>query len=114
MDSMAAMAMGRAAKAAGATIKVFDWDKAAQIIKERKPQRADAGLAGDFEYTRGTIYRDGQIVTDDDVLYLASNWAAPTLILDDSEEIVCSREEAGSGWDAKTKWPESARHILVN
>ena len=33
---------------------VFDWNKAAQIIKERGATNASAGLSGDWEYTGGT------------------------------------------------------------
>lgn len=112
MDTITAYAIGRAAKERGEAVNVFDWDKAAALIKERKPQEAEAGLASDYKWTRGTIYRDGKIVTDE-YTYLASNWATPMLILD-GEEIPCHRDREGSGWDAKTKWPDSARALLAN
>lgn len=44
---------------------VFDWDKAARLIQEKKPKWATAGLRGDWEYTGGTIYEDGKPVMDD-------------------------------------------------
>jgi len=110
MDSLSAYLMGQSARARGAAQKVFDWDKAAKIIKDRRPKCADAGLDGDYEYTRGCIFRDGQIVTDD-YCYLSSNWATPMLILDDDEEMPCFTGES-SGFGPDTKWPDSARAIL--
>lgn len=53
MDSFSAMMRGQAARMAGAAHMVFDWDKAARIIRERKPSTAAAGLSGDWEYTGG-------------------------------------------------------------
>ena len=37
-------------------VMVFDWDKAAEIIKKRKPTYAAAGLRQDWENTGGLIY----------------------------------------------------------
>lgn len=34
-------------------LMVFDWDKAARLIKEHHSAYAIAGLAGDMEYTGG-------------------------------------------------------------
>ena len=81
MDTMSAFAMGEMARARGSKAKVFDWDKAAQLIKERKPEIAEAGLSGDWEYTGGEIYCDGKPVPQDDTYtYLSSIWATPCLI----------------------------------
>lgn len=88
--------------------RVFDWDKAARLIKENKPFEARAGLSGDWEWTGGTIYRDGKTV--DEYTYLSSNWATPELELD-GKVVDCFTTE-DSGWDAHTKWPESALKIL--
>lgn len=88
--------------------RVFDWDKAARLIKEKKPLEARAGLGSDWEWTAGTIYKDGQIV--DEYTYLSSNWATPQLELD-GEVIDCFTME-DKGWDACTKWPDSALKIL--
>ena len=90
---------------------VFDWDKAARIIREKKPQEAYAGLDNDLEYTGGFIFDNGEIVTDD-YTFLASTWATPLLFLDGSEGIPCYLMEHETDWDAKTKWPESAIKIL--
>ena len=109
MNTLHAFAMGEANR--GKEMMVFDWDKAARIIKERKPERASAGLRGDWEYTGGTIYIDG--VTEYEYTYLASTWAVPELEID-GEIIECYRMESEAPrWGAKTKWPKSALAILA-
>jgi hypothetical protein len=106
MNSMEAYARGLAAK--GNRRRVFDWHKAADLIRESKAQHAMAGLAGDMEYTEGCIL-DGGLPDRDSYTYLASTWATPVLILDDGDEIDCWIYEGGPhGWDEMTKWPESA------
>jgi hypothetical protein len=95
----------------GAKQRVFDWDEAARIIKERKPASASAGLQDDLGWTGGTIW-DGKPVTES-YCYLSSNWATPVLVIDD-EEIACWRyADDGCGWDSGTKWPASALAILA-
>lgn len=96
----------------GKELRVFDWDKAAKIIKERNAQKAEAGLSGDLEWTGGTIL-EGGIPNKDSYTYLASTWATPVLIIDD-EEIDCYKMQSEtSGWDSDTKWPQSALDILT-
>ena len=110
METMKAFAMGVANR--GKELMVFDWDKAARIIKERKPAVAEAGLWGDFEYTCGDIYEDGKPVKDS-YTYLASTWAEPMLIVD-GEMIECWKPQSTTpGWSERTKWPESALAILI-
>ena len=102
------------AKAKGQPSKVFDWNKAAQIIKERNPEQASAGLSEDWFWTGATIWENGQIYTEWKP-YLKSYWATPVLVLengDDREEIECWLLEAETEWDEHTHWPESARKIL--
>ena len=70
--------------------KVFDWDKAAKIIKERRPKTASAGLSEDWEWTGGTIYENGKPVKNE-YTYLASRWATPILILDGEEKTSANR-----------------------
>lgn len=112
MDSMVAMIRGEIARAEGEPLMVFDWEKAARLIRERKPAEASAGLRGDWGYTGGVIYRDGAVVTDD-YTYLASIWAKPELDMD-GDIVPCWRLASDSpGWDAETKWPESATVILA-
>lgn len=109
MNSRAAFAKGEANR--GEPMRVFDWDKAATLIRERKPAVAGAGLAGDWEWTGGIIYADGKPVSDG-YTYLASTWALPLVNLD-GEEIGCWRWEADApGWDAHTQWPATALAIL--
>lgn len=55
MDTTQAFQMASAAKAKGNEVMVFDWDKAAQIIKERGATEASAGLESDWEWTGGDI-----------------------------------------------------------
>jgi hypothetical protein len=92
--------------------KVFDWHQAARLIADKRPCHAIAGLSGDMSCTSGTIYRDGQPVTDT-YCYLCSVWATPVLVLDDGEEIPCwIYQDESPGWDSGTIWPQSALDIL--
>ena len=110
MDTLQAFAMGMASR--DNELMVFDWDKAAAMIKEFKPEYVIAGLQHDLEWTAGCIYSDGKIV-DDDYTFLASTWATPLLIMD-GVECPCYRMESETpGWNANTVWPESAREILA-
>lgn len=111
MDSMAAFAMGQAARAAGNKMMVFDWEKAAAILKERGAVDASAGLLGDYGYTEGRILAGGEPDLED-YTFLSSLWAQPMLIIG-SEEIECWRFEDDSGWGSGTKWPDSALAILA-
>ena len=109
MNSLLAFAKGAANR--GKELMVFDWDKAAQLINERKPECAYAGLRDDWEYTGGIIYRNGKPVKDS-YTYLSSTWAVPELDLD-GEIIECYRmKHETPGWDSETKWPKSALLIL--
>ena len=108
MDTLSAYARGLASR--GNEQKVFDWDKAAKIIKEREPDYAGAGLAGDWEYTGGTIYEEEKPVFDS-YTYLASTWATPELEVD-GEIMDCYIMESETEWDSGTTWPETALEIL--
>jgi len=112
MDTMRAYAMALANR--GKEQMVFDWEKAARLIVERKPQKVSAGLSGDWEYTGGTIYRNGAPVpAEDTYTYLSSTWATPEIDID-GDVIDCFRMEGQTaGWDAHTYWPDSARAILA-
>ncbi len=113
MVSMIAMARGRAALAAGARSRVFDWKKAAALIMERKATTAGAGLKSDWEYTGGTIWSDGKPVPQEETYtYLSSNWATPELEID-GEIIDCwIYEDDSPGWDSGTYWPQEALDII--
>lgn len=114
MDTMAAFVMGQANREKEKM--VFDWDKAAEIIRDRKPECAIAGLQHDMEWTSGTIYEDGLPVTDD-YTYLSSTWATPILEIitrDEVEDIPCFRmKHEVPEWNSDTKWPHSAIEILT-
>lgn len=110
MNTLQAFAMGEANR--GRELMVFDWDKAARIIAERGAKRAAAGLRDDWEYTGGVIFENGKPIKNPDT-YLASTWAVPELVVDDSDEIPCYRMKSETpGWDSDTKWPASALEIL--
>lgn len=110
MDTM--QAFGRAMAAQGNEPRVFDWVKAAQLIKASGAKTAAAGLRGDWENTGGAILEDGKPVRDS-YTFLRSVWAEPELTLDDGPEIECWRLQSEvPEWDAKTKWPPEALAIL--
>ncbi len=97
----------------GNPIRVFDWNKAAKLIKERGAKSASAGLAGDWEYTGGSIFQDGK-PDFSEYTYLASTWATPELEID-GETIDCWIYQKDSpNWDSDTKWPEESLKILEN
>ena len=109
MNSLLAFQMGQANR--GKEQMVFDWDKAARIIKERQPDFVMAGLRDDWENTGGIIYADGQPEKYSST-FLASTWAVPELDID-GEVIPCYRMASEvPKWGSKTKWPKSALDIL--
>lgn len=111
MDSM--MAFGRAEANKGQENKVFDWDKAAKIIKESGATSASAGLSGDWEWTGGDIFEDGKPVDKAKTYtYLSSNHATPELCVDGDHTDCYKMENEANGWDAHTYWPQSALDIL--
>lgn len=99
---------------------VFDWDKAARIIRDRKPLSADAGLERDWLNVAVEIYRSGKIIEYDEKTmfmgYRASMWDVPLLRLyfsdKHTENYVCYVTESQTEWDADTWWPQSARDIM--
>ena len=109
MDSMSAFAKGEANRRNEQ--KVFDWDKAAELIKERNPRIASAGLSSDWEWTGGTIYQDNK-PDFDSYTYLASTWATPELDLDGNIFKCFKMQSEVPDWSSDTKWPQSALEIL--
>jgi len=106
---MSAFAKGEASR--GQELKVFDWDKAAKLIKDSGAKIARAGLSGDWEYTGGEILEDGK-PAEDSYVYLVSTWATPELEIN-GEIIDCYLMQCDTdGWDRDTFWPESAKAIL--
>lgn len=88
---------------------VFDWNRAASLIREAGAKEASAGLSGDWEWTGGTIYAEGAPVLDGGA-YLASTWATPEI---DGVTHDCYRMESETpGWGSGTVWPASALATL--
>lgn len=63
----------------GDPVKVFDWDKAAALIRKNEAIEAEAGLEEDWTWTCSTIYEDGKPILDIENFIVSSNWATPTL-----------------------------------
>ncbi len=111
MTSLQAFENGARARALGAKSMVFDWNKAAKLLKELKPAEARAGLAQDWECTGGTIYIDGKVDTTS-YTYLASTWAEPKIELDGKAQPCWIYADDSEGWSSGTKWPKSALKIV--
>jgi hypothetical protein len=90
--------------------RVFDWASAARRIKGANPDVAMAGLGGDWDFTCGTIYEDGEPVLDGGA-YLSSNWAHPELNMDGAIAD-CWIWADETEWDEATCWPQEALDIL--
>ena len=109
------MFRNKQARAQGKEPKIFDWDKAARLIREWQPNVAAAGLQEDWFWTGMDIYRDGRAIDKDEVSmfpYTKSCWATPILVLD-GEEIACwIPASAKPEQNANTYWPKSALNIL--
>ncbi len=99
--------------------KAFDWDKAASLIvkylKIDKDIIASAGLQGDWDHTGGIIFENGK-PTNENYTFLSSNWAIPTLIIenlngDELLETPCFTQE-DQRFHMDTKWDEKSLLIL--
>lgn len=111
MGTERACAMGLASR--GRELMVFDWVKAARIIKERNACEAGAGLSGDWEWTGGIILENGvPVPREDTYTYLASTWATPELEVDGVRMDCFKRQSETPGWDSGTYWPDEARQEL--
>jgi hypothetical protein len=88
--------------------KVFDWNKAAALIRILEIKEAWAGLSEDWAFTGGQIFKDGKPYTED-YTYLASTWATPVLITALGTVVECWCWDYECDWGAHTKWPEIAR-----
>lgn len=110
MDTLLAFRMGELNR--GKERMVFDWDKAAKLIVEKRPEIAVAGLDQDLEYTADVIFDQRNIMTDARP-YLASTWATPVLILDDVSYDCYKMESEVPEWDEHTVWPDSAKDIMA-
>lgn len=99
--------------------KVFDWHKAAELIRAYDLLNVEAGLAEDWGYTSGDILSEGERVPKEKTyVFLASDWATPVLHDVDADIVYeCyihdTDEENPQGWNAYTYWPESAVALMV-
>lgn len=109
MDTLSAFAMGEANR--GKPSMVFDWIKAAKLIKESGAKTASAGLSGDWEYTGGNIFENGK-PNFGEYTYLASTWATPELEIGDDLIDCWIYQKDSPGWTSNTKWPQEALDII--
>lgn len=109
MESLSAFTMGEINR--GKELMVFDWNKAAKIIKESGVKYARAGLRGDWAWTGGDIFDEG-VPAYMDYTYLASTWATPEIEIDGELFDCYLMQSETDSWGADTKWPESALKIL--
>ena len=109
MNTVGAFSMGEMNR--GKEMMVFDWDKAAKLIKESGCSEASAGLQSDWEWTGGTIFADGKPNVES-YTFLASTWATPEIDLDGDVQDCYRMESEVPDWNSGTKWPKSALKIL--
>ena len=111
MDTLSAFMRGQASR--GEEPMVFDWIKCANLIVAERPKVVSAGLAGDWEYTGGNIWREGKPVPlDETYVYLTSTWAQPEIDMDGYVQACYKKQGKTPGWDADTYWPPEAVKIM--
>ena len=94
--------------------KVFDWNKAVELILANNIKNATAGLEEDMEWTSGTILKDGNPYTED-YTFLASTWATPILVDEDTgEEYYCYIKKSQTKFNSHTKWPKEALDLFTH
>lgn len=91
--------------------KVFDWDKAAKLIKEHNALNASAGLQEDWEWHSDAIYIDGKPKFNCSI-HLSSTWATPALCIN-GIFFDCYIIENQTKYNCDTVWPESSLNILI-
>jgi hypothetical protein len=115
MDTASAIIWSRVNR--NSPMMVFDWIKAAEIIRDRlllgTLKEAAAGLQSDWEWTGGLIFSKRSIVPRDETYtFLSSNWAKPELRVDNEVlECFCLRDKKPE-WGSGTYWPPEALEIL--
>ena len=90
--------------------KYLDWERAQKIIKERFKENphitVDAGLMEDWGCTSGTVFSNGNFISNEFV-FDHSTWATPILDID-GEEIECyTYEPPEKNTDHTPDWWES-------
>lgn len=109
MNTPDALEMGRLNR--HKELMVFDWIKAAEIIRYYNVKNACVGLHGDWLQDGNSILKDGRPVRECRVFF-ASTWAEPELKIG-NKIIKCYRmQNEVPSWDGKTYWPKEALDIL--
>ena len=94
--------------------KVFDWQKAANLIKEALKANpklyVEAGLEEDWSCTADVIMQNGEVVHG--MPYLASTWATPIVVIGEVEHECYKMAHEVPDWNYDTVWPEVALDIL--
>ena len=89
-------------------MKVFDWAKAAEIIRDKKPKKAEAGLSEDWFWTGDTIFANKKPCKKSSP-YLWSYWATPILRIIDrkgySKDFPCYKTKNIDSKITGTVWP---------
>ena len=121
MNTAKAIIKSWIARFRGTDFMVFDWEKAARILHDRKPFAAFAGLKDDFECTGAMIYKQGHPILlgadgEKPYTFLGSCWAKPMLVLLDetgqSEAMECFTTDKNSPYRCSTYWPREAVRLL--
>lgn len=97
--------------------RVFDWEKAVKIIREKNATEAAAGILEDWMMTAATILENGKPELESGA-YLLSTWGTPAIeigdelircfkTIDDSDKLQ-SRDER---WQL-SQWPNEALKLL--
>jgi len=111
MDTFSAFMMGERSR--DRESMVFNWELAARIIMMKNPEVVRAGLRSDWEYTGGTIWRDGKPVPQEDTYtFLASTWAIPEIDVDGEIMECYLMQSEVPDWNANTYWPPEALRIV--
>ena len=96
--------------------RVFDWKKAAEIIRDKNPEgEVSAGLFDCWSETAGTIWENGKPVSKKGNPFLSSEWATPMLSIKQEGGwlfLPCYVDENETDWNEKTRWPPEALTIL--
>jgi hypothetical protein len=94
--------------------RVFDWDRAAEIIREHRPKSVVVGRKGDTTGFIEPIYADGEVAPRGAVAPTLVSFLPLVLRLDWGEEVECwAYDFEHPEWTAETWWPSSALHILT-
>lgn len=93
--------------------RVFDWNKAARVLRDRDETTCKACIIEDYNETVGFILVDGRPAIDHPLPYLSSCWGTPCLVFENGDSMPCWIPQSESpDWTGYTYWPESARNIL--